>query len=29
MSKTKATDLLRAHDADVVKAMTAWVTAAV
>ncbi|KAK4951204.1 hypothetical protein LTR10_010177 [Elasticomyces elasticus] len=29
MSKTKATELLRAHDADAVKAMTAWVTAAV
>ncbi|KAF1823720.1 uncharacterized protein K489DRAFT_370040 [Dissoconium aciculare CBS 342.82] len=25
LSKTKATDLLRAHDADVVKALTAWV----
>ncbi|EMC94856.1 hypothetical protein BAUCODRAFT_73494 [Baudoinia panamericana UAMH 10762] len=29
MSKAKATELLRAHDADAVKAMTAWVTAAV
>ncbi|KAK0258408.1 hypothetical protein B0A54_05961 [Friedmanniomyces endolithicus] len=29
LSKTKATELLRAHDADAVKAMTAWVTAAV
>jgi hypothetical protein len=29
MSKTKATELLRAYDADAVKAMTAWVTAAV
>ncbi|KAK5123286.1 hypothetical protein LTR85_002716 [Meristemomyces frigidus] len=29
MSKPKATELLRAHDADAVKAMTAWVTAAV
>ncbi|KAK3071058.1 hypothetical protein LTR53_009344 [Teratosphaeriaceae sp. CCFEE 6253] len=29
MSKTKATELLRAHEADAVKAMTAWVTAAV
>lgn len=29
MSKMKATELLRAHDADAVKAMTAWVTAAV
>ena len=29
MSKTRATELLRAHDADAVKAMTAWVTAAV
>ncbi|KAK1048638.1 hypothetical protein LTR74_017483 [Friedmanniomyces endolithicus] len=29
LSKTKATALLRAHDADAVKAMTAWVTAAV
>lgn len=29
MSKTKATELLRAHDADAVKAMTAWVTASV
>ncbi|KAK5136261.1 hypothetical protein LTR08_003868 [Meristemomyces frigidus] len=28
VSKTKATELLRAHDADAVKAMTAWVTAA-
>ncbi|KAF2719150.1 hypothetical protein K431DRAFT_287032 [Polychaeton citri CBS 116435] len=27
LSKTKATDLLRAHDADAVKAMTAWVQA--
>ncbi|KXL42369.1 hypothetical protein M433DRAFT_66072 [Acidomyces richmondensis BFW] len=27
ISKTKATDLLRSHDADVVKAMIAWVTA--
>lgn len=25
LNKTKATELLRAHDADVVKAMTAWV----
>ena len=29
MSKTKATELLRIHDADAVKAMTAWVTASV
>ncbi|KAK3701678.1 hypothetical protein LTR37_015330 [Vermiconidia calcicola] len=29
MSKTKATELLRAHDADAVKAMQSWVTAAV
>nr|POE77486.1 hypothetical protein CFP56_09133 [Quercus suber]POE87009.1 hypothetical protein CFP56_64039 [Quercus suber] len=29
MNKTKATEFLRAHDADVVKAMTAWVTASV
>ena len=29
ISKTKATELLRAHEADAVKAMTAWVTAAV
>ncbi|KAF2770009.1 hypothetical protein EJ03DRAFT_83623 [Teratosphaeria nubilosa] len=29
LSKGKATELLRAHDADAVKAMTAWVTAAV
>jgi len=29
MSKAKATDLLRAHDANVVAAMRAWVTAAV
>jgi len=29
MTKTKATELLRAHDADAVKAMTAWVTASV
>jgi NACalpha-BTF3-like transcription factor len=28
MNKQKATDLLRAHEADPVKAMTAWVTAA-
>ncbi|KAK5110255.1 hypothetical protein LTR62_006108 [Meristemomyces frigidus] len=28
MSKIKATELLRAHDVDPVKAMTAWVTAA-
>ncbi|QIW96827.1 hypothetical protein AMS68_002345 [Peltaster fructicola] len=27
VSKTKATELLRAHDADAVKAMTAWVSA--
>jgi len=27
MSRTKATELLRAHDADAVKAMKAWVTA--
>ncbi|KAF2103065.1 hypothetical protein NA57DRAFT_72050 [Rhizodiscina lignyota] len=29
LSKTKATDLLKAHDGDAVKAMTAFVTAAV
>ncbi|KAK6437261.1 hypothetical protein LTR95_006543 [Oleoguttula sp. CCFEE 5521] len=29
ISKPRATDLLRAHDANAVKAMTAWVTAAV
>ena len=29
ISKTKATELLRAHEADAVKAMTAWVTASV
>ncbi|KAK4552235.1 hypothetical protein LTR86_010589 [Recurvomyces mirabilis] len=29
ISKTKATELLRAHDADAVKAMTTWVTAVV
>ncbi|KAK4984413.1 hypothetical protein LTR66_001014 [Elasticomyces elasticus] len=29
LSKTKATELLRAHDADAVKAMTAFVTAPV
>ncbi|KAF2486610.1 hypothetical protein BDY17DRAFT_321385 [Neohortaea acidophila] len=29
MSKIKATELLRNHDADATKAMTAWVTAAV
>ena len=29
LSKLKATELLKAHDADAVKAMTAWVTAAV
>ena len=29
MSKAKATELLRANDADAVKAMTAWVTASV
>ncbi|KAK0357322.1 hypothetical protein LTR91_004362 [Friedmanniomyces endolithicus] len=29
LSKTKATELLRAHDTDAVKAMTAWVTATV
>ncbi|KAI5370400.1 Putative nascent polypeptide-associated complex subunit alpha-like, UBA domain-containing protein [Septoria linicola] len=27
LSKTKATDLLRAHDADALKAIKAWVTA--
>jgi hypothetical protein len=27
MSRTKATELLRAHDADAVKAMKAWVSA--
>ena len=26
MSKAKATELLRAYDADAVKALTAWVT---
>jgi len=29
LSKPKATDLLRAHEADSVKAMIAWVTAPV
>lgn len=29
ISKTKATELLRAHDADAIKAMTTWVTSAV
>lgn len=29
ITKVKATELLRAHDADAVKAMTAWVEAAV
>lgn len=29
LSKTKATDLLKAHDGDAVKAMTAFVTAPV
>lgn len=29
MSKARATDLLRAHDAKPVEAMRAWVTAAV
>lgn len=29
LSKSKATDLLRAHEADSVEAMTAWVTAPV
>jgi hypothetical protein len=29
MSRTKATELLRAHDANAVKAMKAWVSASV